>query len=343
MKALLFGGSGIISSATARELVAQNHEVWTVTRGNHTDDLPGGVHKLTADIHDETAMQALLAGQTFDVAIDFIAFKPEDIQRDFRILHDKIGQFVFISSASAYDKPLADYRVSESMPLGNPYWEYARNKTACEETLRALHREHGFAYTVVRPSHTYNETFVPLALGGRIGFWQPLKRMLEYKPTLLHGDGATLWTVTHARDVARGIVGLLGNIRAYGQAFNVVGDEVLTWTQVYECIAAALGVTLNPFFASSLFLAQSSDYDIRSCMLGERACNAVYDNSRLKQLVPAFRQEIRFEQGIRTTIEHVLATPALQEEDPEFDRWCDAVVRRSMEAAALVRSDMGLV
>ncbi len=342
MNVLLFGGSGIISSATARELVAQGHEVWAVTRGTHPDELPDGVHSLIADIADEPALKTLLQGHTFDAAIDFIAFRPYDIQRDFRLLEHKIGHFIFISSASAYQKPLPDYRVREGMPLSNPYWEYARNKAACEDYLLTLHRQNGFPYTIVRPSHTYNETFVPLALSGRTGFWQPLKRMLEGKPTLLHGDGATLWTVTHARDVARGIVGLIGNIHAFGQAVNVVGDEVLTWTQVYECIASALGVKLNPFFASSLFLAQSSNYDLKSCLLGERACNAIYDNSRLKQLVPTFKQEIRFDQGIRTTIDHVLNIPALQEEDPEFDRWCDAVVLHAAQAAASIRRDAGM-
>lgn len=342
MNILIIGGTGIISTAVVRELLAQGHAVSVLNRGNHPGKLPQGARLLRADIADDGAVRTLLRGQAFDAAANFIAFRPEDVARDMERLQGMVGQYIFISSASAYQKPLVDWRITEGTPLANPHWAYARNKIACEDLLMEAYRANGFPFTVVRPSHTYDETFVPLAIAGRNGFWQVLERMRAGKHTILHGDGTSLWTLTHARDFAVAFAGLVGNIHAVGQAVNVTGDETLTWNQVYECIARALGVSLRPFYASSMFLARASDYDMESCMLGERAHSAVFINTKLKQLVPGFTQKIRFDQGIRDTIAHVLADPTLQVADPEFDRWCDALVKNLTAAAAATLREAGM-
>jgi nucleoside-diphosphate-sugar epimerase len=268
----------------------------------------------------------------FDVVADFIAFEPSQVERDYRLFKDKTKQFMFISSASAYQTPLSDYRITEGTPLSNPYWEYSRNKIACEEYLMKQYRENGFPITIVRPSHTYSEGSIPLGVHGSKGTWQIAKRMLENKPVIIHGDGTSLWTMTHNSDFAKGFIGLMSNIHAIGESVHITSDETVTWNQIYEVIADALGVKLKAVHVSSEFLAACSKEDYRGGLLGDKANSVVFDNSKLKRLVPEFVASTRFDQGIRQTIAYILAHPEHQTEDKEFDRWCDKVIH-ALDAA----------
>ena len=332
MKALFIGGTGTISAAITRQLAEQGCELYVLNRGNRNTRLPEGVRTLEGDIKDEAQIANLIKDLSFDVVADFISFVPEHVERNFRLFRDKTKQFIFISSASAYQTPLSDYRITEGTPLSNPYWEYSRNKIACEDYLMKQYRDHGFPVTIVRPSHTYDERSIPLGVHGKNGSWQVARRMLAGKPAIIHGDGTSLWTMTHNRDFAKGFIGLMGNIHAIGESVHITSDESVTWNQIYQIIADALGVELQALHVPSTFLDASSDYDFKGGLLGDKANTVVFDNSKLKRLVPDFVATTRLDQGIRETVSHILANPELQGEDPEFDEWCDRVVQ-AMEAA----------
>ncbi|MFB5676760.1 SDR family oxidoreductase [Paenibacillus terreus] len=326
MKALFIGGTGTISSAITRKLLEQGCELYLLNRGNRNEFLLEGAHILQADINDEYYVAQLIEGQEFDVVADFIAFEPAHVERDYRLFQGKTKQFMFISSASAYQTPLSDYRITEGTPLSNPYWEYSRNKIACEDYLMKQYRDNGFPVTIVRPSHTYDERSIPLGVHGSNGSWQVAKRMLENKPVIIHGDGTSLWTMTHNSDFAKGFIGLMGNIHAIGESVHITSDETVTWNQIYEIIADALGVKLNAVHVPSVFLAACSKQDLRGSLLGDKANSVVFDNSKLKRLVPGFAATTRLDQGIKRTVQYILAHPELQREDPEFDQWCDDVI-----------------
>ncbi|WP_214629515.1 SDR family oxidoreductase [Paenibacillus agaridevorans] len=337
MKALFIGGTGTISSAITKQLAEQGHELYLLNRGNRQSTLPDNVITIQADINDESKVAELISELSFDVVADFIAFEPSQLERDYRLFKDKTKQFIFISSASAYQKPLSDYRITEGTPLANPYWQYSRNKIACEDYLMKQYREQGFPVTIVRPSHTYDERSIPLGVHGRNGSWQVAKRMLENKPVIIHGDGTSLWTMTHNSDFAQGFIGLMDNLHAIGEAVQITSDESLTWNQIYECIASALGVKLNAVHVSSSFLAACSEMDYTGGLIGDKANSVVFDNSKLKRLVPGFTATTRFDQGIKATIRHILGHPELQREDAEFDAWCDKVARAMDGALAAVK------
>jgi nucleoside-diphosphate-sugar epimerase len=336
MKALLIGGTGIISTAITRLLATKPEwEVFLLNRGNRTDiELPSNVTVFTAEVHDEPAVQELIKDHCFDVVADFITFVPAQLESRYRLFADKCKQYIFISSASAYQKPLSNYRITESTPLANPYWEYSRNKIACEEWLTEKYRNERFPVTIVRPSHTYDDRYIPLGVHGDKGSWQVVKRMLQGKPVIIHGDGTSLWTMTHNSDFAEGFVGLMGNLHAIGESIQITSDETLTWNQVYTAIANVLGVELKPYYVPSDFLAKCSSYDFTGSLIGDKANSVVFDNTKLKQLVPEFVATKRFDQGIRAVIENVLANKALQIEDTEFDAWCDKVITE-MDAALI--------
>ena len=327
MKALFIGGTGTISMAISKLLLERGWELYLINRGNRNNDPRlKGAHFITVDINDEKAAAAKLEGMDFDVACDFIGFVPEQLERDYRLLKGKVRQFMYISSASAYQKPCGNYIISEKTPLANPYWEYSRNKIACEDYLMKLYRDEQFPITIIRPSHTYDERSVPLGVHGNNGSWQVVKRIKEGKPVIIHGDGTTLWTITHNSDFAKGFVGLMGNIHAIGEAVQIMSDESLTWNQIYQCIASALGVELKPVYVSSTYLASHSDYDFTGSLIGDKVNSVVFDCSKLKSLVPDFVATKRADQGIRETIEYVLAHPECQKDDPDFDKWCDEII-----------------
>ena len=337
MKVLFIGGTGTISMAISRLLLSQGHTLYLLNRGSRNTGLSGDLIELKADINDEAAVAALISDLKFDVVADFIAFVPEQLERDYRLFREKTKQFIYISSASAYQKPLSDYRINEGTPLANPYWEYSRNKIAGEEYLMKLYREEGFPVTIVRPSHTYDERSIPLGAHGEKGSFSVIKRMLEGKPVIIHGDGTSLWTITHNSDFAKGFVGLMGNIHAIGEAVQITSDESVTWNQIYQIIADALHVKLNAVHVASEFLDACSDYDFAGSLLGDKANTVVFDNSKLKKLVPCFTATVRADQGIRSTIEYVLSHPECQVEDPEFDDWCDRVIEALEEAKRKIR------
>ena len=326
MKILLIGGTGTISMAITRLLAKQNHEVILFNRGGRSSELPDNVKVIKGDISNEKEAAALLDGMTFDCVGEFIGFVPEQVQRDYRLFNGKTKQYIYISSASAYQKPLSHYKITESTPLSNPHWQYSRDKIACEEFLMKMYRENGFPITIVRPSHTYDERSVPLGVHGNKGSWQVIKRIMDGKPVIIHGDGSSLWTITHNSDFAKAYCGLIGNIHAIGEAFHITSDESVTWNQIYQIIADELGVELKACHVPSDFLNAIGPYDFEGTLIGDKTSTVVFDNSKIKRAVPDFTATVRADQGIRNTIRHILAHPELQVCDEDFDKWCDKVI-----------------
>lgn len=325
MKVLLVGGTGTISSAVAELAVRRGAELALLTRGSHPELVPDGAEVLRADISDTEAVGRLLSGRKFDAVADFNIFTPEQAARDLELFSGKTEQFVFISSASAYQKPPTAYPITESTPLRNPFWRYSRDKIACEELFTAAYRSSGFPITIVRPSHTYCERTLPLAVHGKKGPWQVLARIRSGKPVIVHGDGLTLWTLTHADDFAEGFLGLLGNPHAIGQAVHITSDEAITWNDVYAAVGRALGVEPSLVHIPSDFLA-AFDPELLGSLLGDKAYCGIFDNSKLKRLVPGFCAKTRFADGAKRSVDCFLSHPELQVPDPEFDAWCDKVI-----------------
>lgn len=326
MKTLLIGGTGVISTAVSRLLVQRGWDVYVLNRGTRNDVLPDGIHALTADIRDENSMRSAIGDRTFDVVCEFIGYVPEHVEQDLRVFKGRCGQYIYISSASAYHKPVANFRITEGTALCNPYWKYSRDKIACERILRDAVEESGFPATIVRPSHTYDERSVPVAVHGNNGSWQVLDRILHDQPIIIHGDGSTLWTVTHNSDFAKAFVGLMGNPKAIGEAFHITSDESLTWNQIMEMTAHALGKELHPCYVPSSILAQAPQYDYRGALLGDKACSVVFDNTKVKTLVPDFICTTPFCRGVQLAVDHILAHPELQKPDPEFNAFSDRMI-----------------
>ncbi len=299
MKVLFIGGTGFISTSVSRLALAKGLDLYLLNRGLQKPDL-SGAQSLTADIHQPEQVRAALRDLKFDVVVDWIAYTPEDIERDLAIFRGRTRQFIFISSASAYQKPPGHHVIRESTPLHNPYWEYSRNKIACETRLTRAGREEGFPVTIVRPSLTYGDANFPIALGGW-GCYTLADRLKKGRPIIVHGDGSSLWVVTHAEDFARGFLGLVGNTQAMGEAFHITSDEVLTWNQIYETIADALGVKANIVHLASDFIARISP-PLTGPLLGDKTWSAVFDNSKIKAYVPGFQAVIPFREGIRRTL-----------------------------------------
>lgn len=336
MKVLLIGGTGTISMAITKLLLQKGEEVWLLNRGTRTAELPEGANFITTDIGNEEEAAKKLEGMTFDAVCEFIGFVPSQLERDYRLFAGKTKQYIYISSASAYQKPLSDFKITESTPLSNPYWQYSRDKIACEEYLMKMYRENGFPVTIVRPSHTYDERSVPLGVHGNKGSWQVVKRMMEGKPVIIHGDGTSLWTMTHNSDFAKAYVGLIGNIHAIGESYHITSDESVTWNQIYQIIADALGVKLNAYYVPSDFLAKTSNYDFTGSLIGDKSNSVVFDNSKVKRAVPDFVATTRLDMGIKLAIKNILSKPELQVEDPEFDEWCDKVIDSLEKAKASI-------
>ena len=328
MKVLFIGGTGQISSAIVRRLAKdENYDVWLLNRGNNP--APEGVHQITVDVSDEAAVAEAVKDYTFDTVCEFIGFVPEQVERDYRLFKEKTRQYIYISSASAYHKPAAGYVITEGTALANPHWQYSRDKIACEEFLMAKYREEGFPVTIVRPSHTYDERNIPTSVHGKNGSWQVIKRMQEGKPVIIQGDGTSLWHLTYNADFAVGFTALMGNRHAIGEAFQITGDEVLSWNQIFATIADALGVELHPYYVSSEFLAAVGDkygYDFTGSLIGDKSVSVVFDNSKLKRLAPDMRTTVPFHRGVRIALEYMLAHPECRKEDEEFDAWCDRVI-----------------
>ncbi|MCR4860872.1 MAG: SDR family oxidoreductase [Bacteroidales bacterium] len=337
-KALFIGGTGTISAAITAKVAADGEwELTLLNRGSRPEAIPEGVRTIQADISDVEGTARKLEGLQWDCVCDFIGFVPAQVERDWRLFRGKTKQYMYISSASAYQKPAVNPFITESTPLANPYWQYARDKIACEEFLMGKFREEGFPVTIIRPSHTYDDRKVPLAVHGAHGTWQVLRRMLDGKPVIIQGDGTSQWTLTHNTDFAKGFTGLMGNVHAIGNAFQITSDETLSWRQIYGIIADALGVELKPCFVSSDFLASVGPYDFRGELLGDKGWTVFFDNRKLKRVVPGFCASTRFDQGVRRTIANILTHPELQIPDPEFDAWCDRVIAAQERAKAALQ------
>ena len=334
MKILIIGGTGTISSAITRQLAASGHDLWLLNRGSRKNEVPANVRQVITDIDDEAEVLRQIGNEQFDAVCEFIGFVTAQVERDIRLFKGRTRQYVYISSASAYNKPAASHEITEGTSLANPYWEYSRNKIACEELLMHEYRETGFPVTIIRPSHTYCERAVPLSVHGPKGSWPVLKRMLEGKKVLVHGDGSSLWTLTWNEDFARGFIGLLGNPKAIGEAFQIMSDESLSWTQIYQSTANALGVAFHPYYVTSEFLAAVApkEYDLTGNLIGDKTVTVVFDCSKLKRAVPDFKATTRFDEGVRRCVAYLLEHPELQVEDPEFDAWCDRVIEAQEKA-----------
>jgi len=326
MKILFIGGTGNISAASVRLSLARGHEVTLLNRGQRPLSEFGivGAESLVADIKDEAAVARVLEGRTFDVVINCIAFNAEDVERDVRLFSGKCGQYIFISSASAYQKPLLEFPITETTPLENPYWEYSRQKIAAELACMRACESSGFPVTIVRPSHTY-ETVIPVAIGGWNQF-TIIDRMRQGRPIIVHGDGTSLWTITHAEDFAVGFTGLFGHPDALGEAFHITSDEVMTWDRIYDLVGQAAGVaSVAKVHIPSEFIGRMVPEKLGS-LLGDKAASAVFDNSKIKRVVPEYQAKILFKDGMRRTIKWLEAEPGRIQINEAAHSMMDAVI-----------------
>ena len=318
LRVLFIGGTGVISSACSRVAVEHGIDLFVLNRGRSTDrPLPPGVTTLRADTREPRSVRQEIKDLDFDAVVDWVAFTPDQVRTDIELFSGRTGQYVFISSASAYQTPPARVPVTESTPLRNPFWAYSRGKIACEDLLVAAYREQGFPATIVRPSHTYDQTTVPFD-----GRWTVLGRMLAGKPVIVHGDGTSLWTLTHNEDFARAFVPLLAHPRTLGEAIQITSDDVLTWNQIAEALAAALGVSAQVVHVPSDAIA-AADPDWGAGLLGDKAHSMIFDNAKVRGLVPGWRAVIPFEQGAREIADWYRADPARQVTDARLDAVMD--------------------
>ena len=323
LKVLFIGGSGVISSASTRLAVELGLDVHVLNRGESTvRPLPEGVTVLRGDVRDPASVRAALGDAQYDSVVDWVAFTPEHVRTDLELFTGRVGQYVFISSASAYQTPPSRVPVVESTPLRNPHWAYSRNKIACEDLLVEAYRRDGFPVTIVRPSHTYDRTLVPLD-----GGWTAVERMRQGREVVVHGDGTSLWTLTHHADFATGFVPLLGHPRTLGEAFHITSDDALTWDQITRALASAAGVEARIVHVPSDVIA-AEDPGWGAGLLGDKAHSMVFDNSKVRRVVPSFRPTITFEQGAREIVDWFDADPARKVVDTRMDALMDRLVER---------------
>jgi nucleoside-diphosphate-sugar epimerase len=327
MKVLFIGGTGNISTSVSKLAVSRGVELHLLNRGKRTSGITG-TKSMSGDITDP-AISAVLKDHFWDVVVNWIAYTEQDIERDYKLFRGKTKQYVFISSASAYQRPLSHPIITESTPLANPFWQYSRNKIACEMKLNAFYRDDNFPVTIVRPSLTY-DTVIPVPIGG----WNQytvVDRMKKGKKIIVHGDGSSLWTNTHAEDFAKGFVGLLGHQQAIGQSFHITSDELLTWNQIHEALAEAAGCKAHIVHISSDILAKY-DEELLGSLVGDKGTSAVFDNSKIKRFVPDFVATIPFHEGIQRTIRWFESDPARMVVKEETNTWIDAMIDRYEKA-----------
>lgn len=320
MKVLFIGGTGIISSACSKLALEQGIDLYLLNRGQSFRPVPAGAQVLHGDIRDAQSARSALAGMNFDAVVNWIAFTTEHIETDLELFRGRTGQYVFISSASAYQKPPITMPVTESTLLDNPWWQYSRNKIACEERLIRAYREEKFPATIIRPSHTYDRTLIPMD-----GGWTVMDRMLRGQKVIVHGDGTSLWTLTHHTDFARGFNGLLGNPHAVGDAVHITSDEWLPWNQIVEIMARAAGVEAKIVHVPSDLIA-AYDSNWGAGLLGDKAHSMMFDNSKLKRLVPGFTATVPFARGAEEIVAWYNADPARRKVDENFNRLCDRIL-----------------
>ncbi|MDQ0644645.1 SDR family oxidoreductase [Microbacterium murale] len=316
---LYLGGTGTISAACVRRSIERGHDVTVVNRGSARRALPDEVTVVSADIRDAAALRSALGGREFDAVADFLSFSPADVERNLGVFEGRTGQYVFISSASAYQKPPAQLPITEQTPLDNPFWQYSRDKIACEDLLFDAHRQRGLPITVVRPSHTYDEQSIP-TLGG----WTDIARMRAGRPVIVHGDGTSLWTITHSDDFAVAFTGLVGRSETIGEAYTITGSHAPTWNQIYGWLADAAGVAAPELVHVASDTIAALAPEIGPTLLGDKAHSIVFDNSKVQALVPEFATTITFDEGARRILTHYDSHPEAQivdsDRDAQFDR-----------------------
>lgn len=321
MKVLFIGGTGIISTACTQLAAERGVELTLLRRGQREASVPAQVSTLAADISDEAAVAEALGSRKFDAVVDWIAFTPEQVERDIRLFRDRTSQYIFISSASAYQKPPSHYLITESTPLANPYWQYSRDKIACEERLLREYRESGFPVTIVRPSLTYGDTQIVLAVNSWQKSYTAIDRMRRGRKVIVPGDGSSLWVVTHNSDFAQGLVGLLGHRQAIGHAFHITSDEVLTWDQIYTITARAAGVEPQIVHIASDFLS-ACEPDFLGSLTGDKSASVVFDNSKIKRFVPGYCARVPYAEGVERTIAWFDGAPERRVVDEQAsERW----------------------
>ena len=325
MKVLFIGGTGIISTASTRLAAERGIDLTLLRRGEHATDLPSNVSAITADITDEAAVVEALGKECFDAVVDWVAFTAADVERDIRLFRGRTNQFIFISSASAYQKPVGHYLITESTPLANPYWQYSRDKIACEERLMKAYREEGFPITIVRPSLTYGDTQIVLAVNSWQKPWTAVDRMRRGKKVIVPGDGSSLWVSTHNSDFAQGLVGLLGHQQAIGHAFHITSDEVLTWDQLYRITAQAAGVEAQIVHIASDYVGACLPDEVGG-LTGDKAVSVVFDNSKIKRFVPGYCAKVPFAQGIQRTIDWFDADSRRKQVDEDANASWDKLI-----------------
>jgi len=324
----MIGGTGNISTSVSQMLVEKGHELFLLNRDLRRVKI-AGARTIQADIHQQDQVQQVLKGMSFDSVVNWIAFSPGDVEKDIKLFQSITDQYVFISSASVYQKPPSHPVITESTPLYNPYWQYSRDKIACEQRLNQAYQEEDLPITIVRPSLTY-DTHFPIAIGGW-GCYTLADRMLKGKPIIVHGDGASLWTVTHSEDFARGFIGLLGNSQAIGHAFHITSDEILTWNQIYDTIASALGVEANKIHIASDFIAGINP-GMGAGLLGDKAWSVLFDNSKIKNFVPGYQAMIPFYEGIRRTLDGFDEDPSRKIVNDSVNSEMDEVINAYLKA-----------
>jgi nucleoside-diphosphate-sugar epimerase len=337
MKILLIGGSGTISRAVTQQALAAGHDLWLLNRGRRR--AVDGARVIVVDLTDAAATRAALRGHTWDVVVQFIAFTPADIRRDLELFRDCARQYIFISSASVYQRPLGHYLITESTPRANPHWEYSRLKIAAEHELEAAHETTGFPSVIVRPSLTYGEDMVPLVLNASGKGWTLIDRLRRGAPVIIPGDGTSLWTITHNSDFAAGLLGLCGQAAANGHAFHITSDEVLTWNQIFAQAADAAGAQAPRFvhIASDYVIACAPA--VEGTLLGDKAVSCVFDNTKIKRFVPGYCAKTRFADGIRRTIAWFEADPARQQIDEATNQRWDKLAAAYERGLAQARAE----
>mgnify|MGYP006277606069 FL=1 len=320
MRVLFIGGTGVISSACSEQTIERGVELFVLNRGKTVRELPSRAKLLKANAREFHSLKNAVEPYSFDAVVDWIAFTPEHIEMDYEVFQFKTRHFIFISSASAYQTPPATLPVTEETPLDNPYWQYSRDKIACEERLIQLHYERGFPVTIVRPSHTYDKTMLPCR-----GGWTTIDRMRRGQPVIIHGDGTSIWTLTHHQDFAKAFVRLLGRPQAIGEAFHITSDEWLTWTQIYELLAEAAGAELNPVYIPSTLI-NAYDSELGAGLLGDKMHSMMFDNEKIKKLVPDFTCDIPFARGAKEIIDWYDADATRQIINPEYNRITDRIL-----------------
>ena len=327
MKTLFIGGTGLISSACSELALQYGMDLYLLNRGVSTKHpfLAGAKH-LTGDVRvDEAGVADLLASHHFDVVVDWIAFTPADIERDLRLFSSKTDQFIFISSASAYQKPPGHYIITEETSLENPYWQYSRDKIACEERLMQAYRQDGFPVTIVRPSLTYGPSQLPLCTNSWQHPFTIIDRIKRGQKIVIPGDGTSLWVFTWNEDFAKGFLGLFGREDAIGEAFHITSDEVMTWNQAYQEVGRALGVELNVVYIASDLIAKYDEHAIGS-LIGDKVNSAVFDNSKIKCFVPEFDCKVPWAEGVRRSIAWFEADPSRQTIDNETNQLWGTII-----------------